>query len=173
MARLEDAARDDTFLASAAETQLEEEAELQDLVDTPPGLQVWSCRVSLLDTLQCPCDSRAVALLGASAQEDLEQLWRGRSRSPLREGSPMHEISAQGEIFMPRTDSEDESVMDKSDGLPHLSLEDMESETEALMSGHGGGIFEVDPMEDELPSGGQSGMMFVPADDGEEGPESL
>jgi len=149
----------------------QEEAEIEDLVETPSGVQIWSYRASLLNALRCPHNS-PVAPLGSAAREDLEVLWRSQSHSPMREDSPMHEISAREEALMSQSESEyeSESVMDKSDGLPQLSPE---SDTDALLQGHDGGVFEVDPMEDELPSGGQSGMMFVPGEDGEEGPESL
>lgn len=195
-ATLEDGVTDDASLATravvpqpeeAAQEDAREEAELEDLVDTPPGLQTWSGRASLLNILRCPSDSTAAsavagALFGAAAFQDLEELWRSQSHSPLREeGSPRHETVApeeeqeeqqedvkeeaeeENELMSP---SEAESGTDDSEGLPRLSP-DIGSDAEALMPGEGGGIFEVDPEEDELESGGQTGMLFVSADDEE------
>jgi len=176
-----DGATDDTFAATVAGPRPEErepvqgEAEVENLVETPPSLQIWTSRTHLLNTLRCSSDACAVAPLGAEAHEDLEELWRSQSCSPSREDSPVHGVYAHGEeALQPQTDSsEDESDSDESDGLPKLSPEDLGSDTEALMPGDSGGIFEVDPEEDELPNGGQSGMMFVSTGDSEEGPESL
>merc|ERR1719350_2035807 len=112
---LQDGATEDRFPASVAVPQSEEEPELEDTVEIPPGLQTWGCRASLLNTLRCPTYSCAVAPLGAVARQDLEELWHSRSHLPPREDSPIHETPALGGALLYGRDSEEDTVMDKSE----------------------------------------------------------